>query len=104
MGKYSVEVSEPAERDIHDIVRYISAQLLVPITAAKMMGEIEDALKGLSDMPQRVPSVMDERLASMGYHKLLVKNYIVFFTIDESAKVVDVHRILYARRDWINIL
>lgn len=104
MKKYNVEVSEPAERDLHDIVRYISGQLLAPMTASKMMAEIEDALTDLADMPQRHPPVMDERLASMGYHKLLIKNYIAFFTIDESAKVVDVERILYARRDWINIL
>jgi plasmid stabilization system protein ParE len=48
--------------------------------------------------------VTDERLAMKGYHKLPVKNYIIFFTIDEKSKVVDVERILYARRDWYLIL
>ncbi|HBG16880.1 MAG TPA: hypothetical protein DDW93_08890 [Firmicutes bacterium] len=41
---------------------------------------------------------------SIGYRKLIVKNYIVFFTINEKSKVVDVERILYARRDWLRIL
>ena len=58
----------------------------------------------MTDMPQKCPLVRDERLASIGYRKLLVKNYVVFFTIDEKAKVVDVERILYARRDWLRIL
>lgn len=40
----------------------------------------------------------------LGYRKLIVKNYIVFFTIDEPNKVVDVERILYGRRDWLRIL
>jgi toxin ParE1/3/4 len=50
------------------------------------------------------PAVADERLAAIGYRKLIVKNYIIFFSIDEKAKVVDVERILYGRRNWRAIL
>lgn len=104
MARYKVDVSEPAENDLRDIVRYISAQLSAPITATKMMDAIEEAIGGLTDMPQKCPPVTDERLASMGYRKLVVKNYIAFFTINENSKVVDVERILYGRRDWLRIL
>ena len=104
MAQYRVDVSEPAENDLRDIVRYIFAQFDAPITALKMMDDIEEAVSGLADMPQRCALVTDERLASMGYRKLIIKNYIAFFTIDEKSKVVDVERILYARRDWLRIL
>lgn len=104
MAKYKVNVSEPAENDLRDIVRYISAQLAAPITATKMMDAIEEAIGSLTDMPQKCPPVTDERLASMGYRKLVVKNYIAFFTINEHSKVVNVERILYGRRDWLRIL
>lgn len=104
MAKYRLDVSEPAESDLRDIVRYISAQLSAPMTATLMMDAIEEAITGLADMPQKCPPVTDERLASMGYRKLVVKNYIAFFTIDEKSNVVDVERILYARRDWLRIL
>jgi plasmid stabilization system protein ParE len=69
-----------------------------------MMDAIEEAVLGLVDIPQKYPLVTDERLASLGYQKLVVKNHIVFFTIDEKSKVVDVERILYVRRDWLRIL
>lgn len=104
MVKYRVDVSEPAENDLRDIIRYISAQLSAPITASKMMDAFEDANANLADMPYKCPLVSDERLASMGYRKLIVKKYIVFYTIDEKTQVVDVERILYARRNWIHIL
>lgn len=104
MARYRVDVSAPAESDLRDIVRYISAQLSAPMTATKMMDTIEEAVSGLADMPQKYPPVADERLASLGYRKLVVKNYIVFFTIDEKSTVVDVERILYVRRDWLRIL
>jgi plasmid stabilization system protein ParE len=104
MAKYRVDISEPAENDLIDIVRYISAQLTAPMTALKMMDTIEEAIAGLADMPHSCPPVTDERLASMGYRKLIIKNYIAFFTIDEKAKVVNVERVLYTRRDWLHIL
>lgn len=104
MAEYKVDVTEPAEYDLRDIVRYISAQFLAPMTAAKILDDVWKALAGLMEMPQKYPPVTDERLALAGYRKLLLRNYIAFFTIDENAKVVNVERILYARRDWLSIL
>jgi toxin ParE1/3/4 len=100
MAKYRVDVSEPAENDLRDIVRYIASQLSVPISATRMMELFEEAMLSLSDMPQRCPLVSDDRLSQMGYRKLIVKNYVVFFSIDEKNKVVDVERILYGGRDF----
>ena len=104
MAKYRVDVSEPAENDLRDIVRYIASQLSAPISATRMMELFEEAMLSLSDMPQCCPFVSDDRLSQMGYRKLIVKNYVVFFSIDEKNKVVDVERILYGRRDWIRFL
>jgi len=104
MKKYKVYVSEPAENDLRDIVRYISAQLAAPTSAMNMMNDISQAIENLAEMPQRFSPVTDERLRLLGYRKLIVKNYIVFYTIDEPSMAVDVERILYARRDWLSII
>jgi len=104
MASYRVDISEPAEEDLRGIVRYISSQLLAPITAIQMVETIEEQLSKLSDMPGRYPVVRDDRLASMGYRRLDIKNYTAFFTVNEKEKVVDVERILYARRDWASLL
>jgi len=104
MAKYRVDISEPAESDLRDIVRYIASQLSAPISALNMMELLEEAMTSLSDLPQRCPLVADERLSQLGYRKLNVKKYVVFFSIDEKNKVVDVERILYGRRDWLRIL
>lgn len=58
----------------------------------------------LSDMPQRCSQVADPRLAQMGFRKLIVKNDVVFFSIDEKNKVVNIERVLYGRRDWLKFL
>jgi plasmid stabilization system protein ParE len=104
MGKYRVDIAEPAENDLLDVILYISTRLSAPSTAMKMARAIEGALEGLADMPGSHPLVADGRLASMGYHEIRVKNYIAFYTIDEDEKTVVVERILHARRDWLRIL
>jgi len=104
MSDYEVYLSKPAENDLREIVNYISSQFLAPMTAQTMLETFEDAIAGLADMPAGYPQVTDERLLSMGYRKLFVRNYIAFFTINEKEKTVAVERILYARRDWIHIL
>lgn len=104
MAEYRVDISKPAENDLSEIVRYIASQLYAPISAIRMMELLEEAMAGLSDMPQRCPLVADERLSRMGYRKLTIRNYVVFFSIDEREKVVDIERILYGRRDWLRIV
>jgi plasmid stabilization system protein ParE len=104
MTKYRIDISEPAENDLRDIIRYIFAQLSAPVTAQKMMDIVEEAIANLAVMPQKCPPVTDKRLARIGYRKLIVKNYIIFFTVNEEIKVVDVERILFARRNWRHIL
>ncbi len=104
MAQYRVDISESAENDILDIVRYIASQLSAPLSALKMIELLEGQMASLSDLPQSHPLVADERLAQMGYRKMPVKNYVIFFSIDEKNKVVDIERILYGRRDWVRIL
>ncbi len=103
-ARYRIDISEPAEKDLRDIVRYVSAQLSAPITALEMLQAMEQAMASLAEMPHRAPAVADERLGAIGYRRLMVKNYIIFFSVDEKAKAVDVERVLYGRRNWRAIL
>jgi toxin ParE1/3/4 len=88
----------------NDIIRYISAHLTAPVSAYHLMEIFEEALMSLSDLPQRYPLIEDELLLQLGYRKMIVKNYVVFFSVDEANKIVNVERILYGRRDWFRFI
>jgi plasmid stabilization system protein ParE len=48
--------------------------------------------------------VPDEYLRTKGIKYIMVKNYMLYYAIDENEKKVDVIRFLYGRRDWKTIL
>jgi len=104
MKTYEVNVTESAEIDLHDIITYISEQFMAEITAMDMLHTIETSLSSLATFPERLPLVSDDRLQELGYRKLGIKNYGAFYTIDKKREVVNIERILYMRRDWVQIL
>lgn len=103
-SEYGVDVSEPAKQDLLDIGRYISAQLNAPIASAQTVDLLDEGMHSLESNPKRHALVRDERLAAMGYRTLPVKNYLIFYKVNERARSVDIVRILYGRRDWASLL
>jgi toxin ParE1/3/4 len=101
---YSINITEPAENDIHEAAIYIIEQLLNPPAAGRLVDAIENAIYSLSDMPQRHALVNDDVLARLRIRFMPVNNYLVFYIIREEKRTVVIQRILYGRRDWVSIL
>lgn len=101
---YDVLISEPAERDMAEILTYIKVNLCAPEAAKKLLAELKEQIMSLSTQPERCPLVLDEVLAQKGYRKLIVQNYIVFYIVSHEEKCVMVYRVLYGRRQWESLL
>jgi len=101
---YSLAITDIAEEDILDTVYYIANVLRAPAAANNLLDEIERHEEILENTPNIYPVVPDEYLAQRGMKFTRIKNYLLFYTINEDEKIVTVIRFLYARRDWKNIL
>ena len=101
---YLIKITEPAERDLLNAVKYIAIKLKNRIAADRLLDDVDKAIYSLEEMPSRHALVSDETLASVGIRFFSVHNYLVFYTIREEPKTVVIKRILYSRRDWITIL
>ena len=104
MSEYKVNISDLAKQDIRDTVSYIEYNLQEPVIAKKTAEAIINAIFTLEDMPARLGLVNDERLAKKQVRGLRIKNFIVFYRINETLKAVEVIRVLYFRRDWAVLL
>ena len=104
MNKYHIDITEPAENDLREIGHYILRELLEPAIANKLVGKIGDAILTLEELPLRNPLITDEKMSKRGIRKLLIDNYIVFYMVSEQQRTVTIIRILYGRRDWLNLI
>ena len=102
MQEYNVVLSETAEDDLDDVVEYLSN--FSPTIARRYFDEIMVKALSLSLMPQRCSFVQDEFLRKKGYRWLFVRNYTIFFVIDEENNIVDIRAIIYSGREYTALL
>ncbi len=100
MKKYIVETTEASEQDLINIISYLRYNLAGNIVADRYVNLFSQALKKLEDIAGSMP-VLDKRL--IGYdniRKINVKNYIIFYKINEENSKVLVLRIGHTFMDW----
>ena len=100
MEQYDAKIFPIAQNDLCDIVDYINT--LSPNAAIRYYDLIVEKIGTLTTMPKQYPLAKDTQLRLRGYRTLLVKNHIVFYVI--SGRTVEIRRILYARRQYKDLL
>jgi toxin ParE1/3/4 len=99
---FELEFSEKVNNDIVSTLKYISDVLEAPKAAEGHYSELILTYEKLKNNPHRRPLVQNKYLASKGIRSINVKNYILFYKINENTVLI--YRFLFCRRDWINIL
>ena len=99
-NKYQIRLLNIAEEDFTEIISFIAADN--PTAADAIASDIEKNLELLSINPNlgRIPS--EEELRSLGYRYLIVKNHLIFYTIEE--RTIFIHRILHGARNYKTLL
>lgn len=96
---YKLEYLPVAQKDMVEIVQYISRKLGNPTAAEQLAVELIEAGDGIPEFPYSNPAYVPVRPLKREYRKLLVRNYLMFYWVDEAAKLVTVARVIYAKRD-----
>lgn len=101
---YKLIVSELAHQDLDNIVSYIAIQLANPAAASSFLDEIEKCYGYLKSNPMMYSKCYDNRLEKEGYRKVVIKNYIVVYKVDEDAKIVSILRFFYGAQDYAKLI
>ena len=101
---YSLVPSQLFDKDIDSVYHYIKENLEAPKAAENLMKELKEKLIYLKDNPFTRSYVQDKFLANIGFRSLEVKNFTVFYIVDQKRNKINLIRFLYNKRDWINIL
>ncbi len=99
MNTYTVRITRQARDHLRGIKAYITDELLVPEAANSTIARLKKEIKSLSTMPERIKLTDEEPWRSEGIHRMCVKNYYVYFLIDDENSKVQVTSVIYVARD-----
>ena len=102
MKKYNIEYSKESKQDLIGIKQYIKYNLQEPEIAEKLISKIRKEINSLKDNPEVYAIIDDDIIKKLEIRKLIVDNYIVFYRIKDNN--IQIVRVMYGRRNWINLL
>ena len=104
MDEYKVKITPQASAQMLELFSYISNTLKEPVAAERLLDELQKSILSLDTMPKRVALVDEQPWLSYGVHKMPVKNFLVYFWVNEELKEVHITAVIYGRRDQLEQL
>ncbi len=102
--RYEVKLTPQAFEQIEETVQYISKILLEPEIARKWADTLQSEIEKLDSMPSRYSLTEEEPWHTKGIRKMPVKNFLIYYLVDEKRKTVWITAVIYGRRDQISAL
>jgi plasmid stabilization system protein ParE len=99
---FSIVFADNANNDISESVVYISRVLMSPQAANSLLDIVEENKKILLSTPKIFSLVKDNVLSAHGIRFVIVKNFLMFFVVEE--KSVKIIRFLHGLQNWTDIL
>lgn len=96
---YQIIILPEAQEDMRSIVLYIAKQLFAPQAALNLKNAFQKEIASLSHMPKRFPTIDEQPWKDEGIRKIKVKNYYVYYLVDDTNRRVEVNAVIYSRRD-----
>ena len=102
--EYEVRITLQAQAHLREIRDYIAQKLLAPEAAKSTVQRLGTVMASLSQMPKRVSLVEEEPWRSEGVRVKAIRNFLIYFWVNEAEKTVQVIAVIYARRDQTSVL
>ena len=90
---YRVVFKTEAERDMNDIEEYLSQ--FYASTVRNFFLQLEKQVKALETMPFMYPTYQEDPF----FRKMIVNDYLLFYSVDEKRQLAIIHRIFHSSRD-----
>ncbi len=97
--RYELIILPEAQQDIRSIVFYIAKELSAPQAALNLQEEFLKEIESLAVRPKRVKTVEGQPWKDAGIRKTRVKNYYIYFLVDDEKMAVKVTAVIYVGMD-----
>ena len=97
-----LDLSHEAQRDLHDIKKYIETVLVSPTAATNVVSKIMKSMRRLKAFPLIGSPLTSAAGEETDYRFLICGNYLALYRV--QANIVYIDRVLYGKRDYMAIL
>ena len=101
---YKLEILPIAKNDMDNIIYYISNHLQNPTAAKKIAQEFINQANSITQFPYQFSVYQPIGPLKYEYRNIKVKNFLIFYTINEKNKIITIVRVLYQKMDISKIL
>ena len=95
--KYTLRYLPLFNKDLTEAVNYIAITLQDPITAERLVDEIESAIEKRAEMPKAFAPYPSKKSRKYPYYRINVKNYAIFYVV--IGNIMEVRRLLHSKRN-----
>lgn len=103
-NRYKVQITEYALAQMKEIRDYIAEELLAPQAAYNLLMEIKNKAASLENMPGRNPLIDAKKWREQGVRKVIVKNFIMYYWINEEQRTVYITAVVYGKKNQLKEL
>lgn len=101
---YTLEITASAEADLDSITEYIGVHLCNPQAALSFLDSLDLVAETLEENPHAFSLCADDRLADMGYRKVVIKAYVLIYEVDELEHIVRALRFFHESENYVSKL
>lgn len=98
--KYKVLVYPSAQKDLNEIKNYFLN--ILKTSSNSVFKKFLEQVQILKEHPLMYPVHQDSLLKLIGYRVVPIDNYLMFYVVKGDS--VQIHRVLYAKRNYVQLL
>ena len=99
---FEVEFTDECIEEMAEIYEYISNNLKEDNAAKRLMEEVSKKVIELANVPELYMKIGKADKLKREYHRMVINNYVVLYTIDFEYKKVYISRMIYGKRNYFN--
>lgn len=100
--QYKVIITLTAYKEINRIYDYITEDLYAECAESRLMQKIEQEIQRLKRAPRIHSKIPKYDELKRKYRRIVIKNYVILYTIDEENKTVYISHMYYGGRNYLN--
>ncbi len=101
ISSYEVEFTEDCIDEMDDIYNYIFKELKASESAKNLIHQVRESVLTLERSPNLYPKIEKRDRAEREYRRMVVKSYVLLYTIDECNKIVYVSHMYYNKKNYM---